>query len=342
MIKIAVDAMGSDNSPQSEVEGAVQAARAWAVSIVLVGKEPVLTPLLKQNGGDGLAIEVHHASQVVLMDEPPAVALWKKRYSSVRVAAELVRAGKASGLVSAGNTGAVMAISKTVMGVLQGVDRPALAAVVPTLTGHAVLLDVGANVACKPHHLVQFAIMGHLFSKKIVGIASPRVGLMSVGEEESKGNELTKEVHKYLKKISLNFIGNVEGRDLYNGRADVIVCDGFTGNVALKTSEGLIEAVLKLLGDELSSNLQAKVGAFLTQQSFKRLKKRLDYSEYGGAPLIGLQGVTIICHGRSSSNAIKNAIRVAKEYAESQVNAKLEAELSQLNATAGSNSSAWV
>jgi glycerol-3-phosphate acyltransferase PlsX len=342
MIKIAVDAMGSDNSPQSEVEGAVQAARAWAVSIVLVGKEPVLTPLLKQNGGDGLAIEVHHASQVVLMDEPPAVALRKKRDSSVRVAAELVRAGKASGLVSAGNTGAVMAISKTVMGVLQGVDRPALAAVVPTLTGHAVLLDVGANVACKPHHLVQFAIMGHLFSKKIVGIASPRVGLMSVGEEESKGNELTKEVHKYLKKISLNFIGNVEGRDLYNGRADVIVCDGFTGNVALKTSEGLIEAVLKLLGDELSSNLQAKVGAFLTQQSFKRLKKRLDYSEYGGAPLIGLRGVTIICHGRSSSNAIKNAIRVAKEYAESQVNAKLEAELSQLNATAGSNSSAWV
>jgi phosphate acyltransferase len=342
MIKIAVDAMGSDNSPQSEVEGAVQAARAWAVSIVLVGKEPILTPLLKQNGGDGLAIEIHNASQVVLMDEPPAVALRKKRDSSVRVAAELVRAGKASGLVSAGNTGAVMAISKTVMGVLHGVDRPALAAVVPTLTGHAVLLDVGANVACKPHHLVQFAIMGHLFSKKIVGISSPRVGLMSVGEEESKGNELTKEVHKNLKKISLNFIGNVEGRDLYNGRADVIVCDGFTGNVALKTSEGLIEAVLKLLSDELSSNLQAKVGALLTQQSFKRLKKRLDYSEYGGAPLIGLRGVTIICHGRSSSNAIKNAIRIAKEYAESQVNTKLEAELSQLNATAGFNSSAWV
>jgi phosphate acyltransferase len=342
MIKIAVDAMGSDNSPQSEVEGAVQAARAWAVSIVLVGKEPILTPLLKQNGGDGLAIEIQNASQVVLMDEPPAVALRKKRDSSVRVAAELVRAGKASGLVSAGNTGAVMAISKTVMGVLQGVDRPALAAVVPTLTGHAVLLDVGANVACKPHHLVQFAIMGHLFSKKIVGISSPRVGLMSVGEEESKGNELTKEVHKNLKKISLNFIGNVEGRDLYNGRADVIVCDGFTGNVALKTSEGLIEAVLKLLSDELSSNLQAKVGALLTQQSFKRLKKRLDYSEYGGAPLIGLRGVTIICHGRSSSNAIKNAIRVTKEYAESQVNTTLEAELSQLNATAGFNSSAWV
>ena len=188
-----------------------------------------------------------------------------------------------------------------------------------------------ANVACKPHHLVQFAVMGHLFSKKIVGIESPRVGLMSVGEEETKGNDLTKEVHQALKKLHFNFIGNVEGRDIYNGRADVIVCDGFTGNVALKTSEGMIEAVLKLLKDELSSNLQAKLGAFLSQQSFKRLKKRLDYSEYGGAPLLGLHGVSIICHGRSSSNAIKNAIRVAKDFAENQVNTKLEYELNQIN-----------
>jgi len=202
--------------------------------------------------------------------------------------------------------------------------------VLPSLKGHAVLLDVGANVSCKPHHLVQFAVMGHLFSRKIVGVANPRVGLMSVGEEESKGTDLTKVVHKALKELQLNFIGNVEGRDIYNGRADVIVCDGFTGNVALKTSEGLIEAVLKLLRDELSSNLQAKLGALLSQQSFKRLKKRLDYSEYGGAPLLGLKGVSIICHGRSSSNAIKNAIRVAKEFAENQINAKLEAELGQL------------
>jgi glycerol-3-phosphate acyltransferase PlsX len=206
-----------------------------------------------------------------------------------------------------------------------------LAAILPTLGGHAVLLDVGANVACKPHHLVQFAVMGDLFSKKIVGVSSPRVGLMSVGEEESKGNELTKEVHKVLKQLHLNFIGNVEGRDIYNGRADVIVCDGFTGNVALKTSEGLIEAVLKLLKDELSRNVKAKLGALLSQQSFKRLKKRLDYSEYGGAPLIGLRGVSIICHGRSSSNAIKNAVRVAKEFAENQVNAKIEAELGHLD-----------
>jgi glycerol-3-phosphate acyltransferase PlsX len=294
MIKIAVDSMGSDNSPFSEVEGAVQAARAYDVRVILVGKEPVIAPLLKEAGGQDLPIEIHNATQVISMDEAPT-------------------------------------ISKMVFGSVPGVDRPALATVLPTLAGHAVLLDVGANVTCKPHHLLQFAVMGHLFSKKIVGVASPRVGLMSVGEEESKGNELTKEVHKALKQLHLNFIGNVEGRDIYNGRADVIVCDGFTGNVALKTSEGLIEAVLKLLRDELSRNLQAKLGALLSQRSFKRLKKRLDYSEYGGAPLLGLRGVSIICHGRSSSNAIKNAIRVAKEFSENQVNAVLEAELSQID-----------
>jgi glycerol-3-phosphate acyltransferase PlsX len=339
MIKIAVDAMGSDHAPHSEVTGAVEAARAYGVHVILVGREPELAPLLKSSGGAALPIEIRHATQVVEMAEAPAVALRKKRDSSVRVAAELVRDGVASGLVSAGNTGAVMAIAKTVIGLQPGVDRPALAAVLPTLTGWAVLLDVGANVTCKPHHLLQFAIMGHLFSKRIVGVASPRVGLLSVGEEESKGNDLIKEVHKTLKlslkKLSLNFIGNVEGRDLYSGRVDVVVCDGFTGNVALKTSEGLIEAVLKLLRDELSSNLQAKLGALLSQQSFKRLKKRLDYSEYGGAPLLGLRGVTIICHGRSSANAIKNAIRVAKEFSESQVSSKLEAELSVLDGYSG-------
>ncbi len=334
MIKIAVDGMGSDSAPHSEIEGAIHAAREYGVQVILVGKEPLLEPLLREKGGAGLPIEIRNATQVVAMDEAPSAALRRKRDSSLRVAADLVREGAASGIVSAGNTGAVMAICKMVIGVVPGVDRPALAAVVPTLIGHAVLLDVGANVECKPHQLVQFAIMGHLFSKQIVGTTTPRVGLMSVGEEESKGNDLTKEVHRTLKETHLNFIGNVEGRDIYNGRADVIVCDGFTGNVALKTSEGLIEAVLKLLKDELSSNLQAKVGALLSKQSFKRLKKRLDYSEYGGAPLIGLRGVSIICHGRSSGNAIKNAIRVAKEFAENQVNAKLEAELAQLGSYA--------
>lgn len=331
MIKIAVDSMGSDNSPISEVEGSVQAAKDYGVSVILVGKEPVLTPILREAGGNGLPIEIRNATQVITMEEPPAVALRRKKDSSMRIAAELVRDKTASGLVSAGNTGAVMAISKVVFGAVPGVDRPALAAILPTLAGHAVLLDVGANVSCKPQHLMQFAVMGHLFSKKIIGIDSPRVGLMSVGEEESKGNELTKEVHKGLKKLHLNFIGNVEGRDIFNGRADVIVCDGFTGNVALKTSEGLIEAAVKLLKDELSRNLQVKLGALLSQKSFERLKKRLDYSEYGGALLLGLRGVTIICHGRSSSNAIKNAIRVAKEFAENQVNTKIETELNQID-----------
>lgn len=331
MIKIAVDSMGSDNAPFSEVEGAVMAARAYKVAVILVGKESLLAPLLKEAGGEGLPIEIRNATEVVAMDESPVAALRRKRDSSIRVAADLVRDGLASGLVSAGNTGAVMATSKMVFGTVPGVDRPALSTVLPTLKGHAVLLDVGANIACKPHHLIQFAVMGHLFSKKIIGVASPRVGLMSVGEEECKGNDLTKEVHRELKRLKLNFIGNVEGRDLYNGRADVIVCDGFTGNVALKTSEGLIEAVLKLLREELSRNLQAKLGALLSQQSFKRLKKRLDYSEYGGAPLLGLRGATIICHGRSSPNAIKNAIRVAKEFSDNQVNTMLEAELSQVD-----------
>ncbi|MDR0310573.1 MAG: phosphate acyltransferase PlsX, partial [Acidobacteriota bacterium] len=250
--------------------------------------------------------------------------------SSIRIAADLVRSGEAVGLVSAGNTGAVMATSKMVLGTVPGVDRPALATVLPTLTGYSVMLDVGANVACKPHHLVQFAVMGHLFSKNIVGIASPKIGLMSVGEEESKGNELVREVHQTLKRVNLNFIGNVEGRDIYNGRADVIVCDGFTGNVALKTSEGLIEAILKLLKEELTKNMQARLGAALSRQAFQRLKKRLDYSEYGGAPLLGLRGASIICHGRSNANAIKNAIRVAKDFAENQVAAGMAAELARI------------
>jgi glycerol-3-phosphate acyltransferase PlsX len=327
MIRIAVDAMGSDNSPRSEVDGAIAAAKAYGVHVVLVGREEAVRPLLRARGGDGLAIEVQHAEQTIGMDEAPATALRRKKDSSIHGAAELVKEGRASGLVSAGNTGAVMAISKVLIGVVPGVDRPSLATVVPTLAGHAVLLDVGANLSCKPHHLVQFALMGNLFCREIVGTPSPRLGLMSVGEEEGKGTDLIKEVHQALKGLDLNFIGNVEGRDIYSGKADVIVCDGFTGNVALKTSEGLIEAVLTLLREELSKNLQAKVGAFLTRDSFRRLKKRLDYSEYGGAPLLGLREVCIICHGRSSANAIKNAIRVAKEFVENQVNARLEEEI---------------
>jgi len=335
MITIAVDGMGSDHSPASEIEGVVAAVKAWNVRIILTGRESVLRPLLYKAGGDSMPIEIRNAEEVVAMDEPPTAALRKKKNSSIRVAADLVHNGEAAGLVSAGNTGAVMATSKMIFGMVPGADRPALAAVLPTLTGHSVMLDVGANVECKPRHLVQFAIMGHLFSKKIIGVASPRVGLMSVGEEESKGNDLVKEVHHSLKKVNLNFIGNIEGRDIYNGRADVIVCDGFTGNVALKTSEGLIEAVLKLMKEELTRNMQARLGAALSRQAFRRLKKRLDYSEYGGAPLLGLRGASIICHGRSNGNAIKNAIRVAKDFAEYKVDAMLATELNRIDADNG-------
>ena len=334
MITIAVDGMGTDHSPASEIEGVVAAVKAWKVRIFLVGKESVLRPLLDKAGGSPLPIEIRNAEEVVTMDEPPTAALRKKKNSSIRIAADLVRKGEAVGLVSAGNTGAVMATTKMVFGMVPGVDRPALATVLPTLTGYSVMLDVGANVTCKPHHLVQFAVMGHLFSRKIVGVTSPRVGLMSVGEEESKGNDLVKEVHKTLKRINLNFIGNVEGRDIFNGRVDVIVCDGFTGNVALKTSEGLVDAMLKLMKEELTRNMQARLGAALSRQAFRRLKKRLDYSEYGGAPLLGLRGASIICHGRSNGNAIKNAIRVAKDFAENQVDAMLAAELNRIGADA--------
>jgi len=330
MNTIVVDAMGSDNAPYSEVEGVVQAVREFSLAAVLVGREDVLKKVLREKDADGLPIRIQNASEVIGMDESAATAVRKKKDSSIHAACRLVREGTAQGMVSAGNTGAVMAISKLIMGTLESVDRPALAAVLPTKTGASVLIDVGANVDCKPHQMVQFAIMGHIYSKNILHKAKPTIGLMSIGEEKSKGNELTKEVYEILSASKLNFVGNVEGRDVYDGKIDVIVCDGFTGNVALKISEGLIEAVLILLKEELSRNWSTKVGALLTQQSFRALKRKLDYSEYGGAPLLGVRGVSIICHGRSNSNAIKNAVRVAHEFCALRVNERIQQEISQL------------
>jgi glycerol-3-phosphate acyltransferase PlsX len=270
-------------------------------------------------------LEVVHASEVVTMDDAAAKAFRRKRDSSIRVAARLVREGKADGLISGGNTGAVMTTVKIVLGMLEGVDRPALAAVFPTSQGKAaVLLDVGANVDCKPHHLAQFAVMGEVYYRVIFGVENPRVGLLSIGEEEHKGNDLTREALALLKQLPANFVGNVEGRDLYNGRVEVIVCDGFIGNVALKISEGLIEAVSSLLKEALSSTLSSKVGYVLSRRAFQNFKKRVDYSEYGGAPLLGVRGVCIICHGGSNANAIKNAIRVAAEFAKGKVNENIE------------------
>ncbi len=328
MRRIAVDAMGTDAAPQPEVEGAILAARERLAEILLVGPEERLKRELARRGERCPGVEVVHASEAVTMKDAAAKVFRRKRDSSIRVAARLVREGKADGLISAGNTGAVMTTVKIVLGMLEGVDRPALAAVFPTSQEKAaVLLDVGANVDCKPQHLEQFAVMGEIYYRVIFGAERPRVGLLSIGEEEHKGNDLTRESLHLLKQLPLNFVGNVEGRDLYNGRVEVIVCDGFIGNVALKISEGLIEVISRLLKEALSSTLSSKVGYVLSRKAFQNFKKRVDYSEYGGAPLLGVRGVCIICHGGSNANAIKNAIRVAAEFAEGRVNEKIEREL---------------
>src|SRR3989454_525419 len=307
-IKIAVDAMGSDQAPAVEVEGAVQAAAEYGIPIVLVGQEDRVHDQLRKHDTANLPIEVVHASEIITMEESAATAARKKKDSSIRVAARLMRDTGISGIVSAGNTGAVMASVKMVLGTLPVVDRPALSTVLPTQKGKpAILLDVGANVDCKPHHLEQFAIMGDVYSRAIFGIRRPRVGLLSIGEEDSKGNELTKEAFTLLKRVRINFIGNVEGRDIFKGDVDVIVCDGFTGNVALKLSEGLYEAFASMLKQELQKTISAQIGAILAQNAFRQFRHRLDYSEYGGAPLRGIQGRTVGFPGPSDATAEKKS-----------------------------------
>jgi glycerol-3-phosphate acyltransferase PlsX len=332
--KIAVDAMGGDHAPEAEIEGAILASAQFGIPIVLVGQEEKIREFLGKHDTGGLSIEVVHASEVITMDESAATAARKKKDSSIRVAARLMREHGVSGVVSAGNTGAVMATVKMVLGTLPVVDRPALSTVLPTQKGKpAILLDVGANVDCKPHHLEQFAVMGDIYSRSIFGIRRPRVGLLSIGEEDSKGNELTKEAFKSLKQAPINFIGNVEGRDIFKGEIDVIVCDGFTGNVALKLSEGLIETFATMLRQELEKTIAAKVGYILAEKAFRAFRRRLDYSEYGGAPLLGMNGITIVCHGRSNANAIKNAIRVAHDFSKNNVNQVIETEFRKLGIT---------
>ncbi|MBV8207337.1 MAG: phosphate acyltransferase PlsX [Acidobacteria bacterium] len=331
---IALDAMGSDRAPKPEVEGAILACRDYNVEAVLVGPEAQLRPALAAHPASaGLPISIVNASEVIGMQDKAAQAVRAKKDSSMRVGLRLVRDGKASGFVSAGNTGAVMATAKMVLGTVPGVDRPGLAAVFPTAAGTAaLLLDVGANVDSKPQNLEQFAVMGEVYYRSILGNARPRVGLLSIGEEESKGNELTREAYKLLKQQPFNFVGNVEGRDLYNGKLDVIVCDGFVGNVALKISEGMVEAVRFLLKESLRATITRQVGFLISRRAFEDFKKRLDYSEYGGAPLLGVKGVCIVGHGSSNSNAIKNAIRVAAEGARFDINAKIEQELARTKA----------
>jgi phosphate acyltransferase len=330
MVTIALDAMGGDQFPKPEIEGALEAAAVFGVKVILVGREDILYKELNRHPQwRALPIEIKHASEQVTMEDSAGKAVRAKKDSSIRVASRLVREGLAQGLVSAGNTGAVMATAKLVQGMLPGVDRPALASAFPTLSGTpAVMIDVGANVDCSPKMLAQFAVMGNIYSRVIFKTEEPRVGLLSIGEEEHKGNALTHDALPLLKSLKhLNFIGNVEGRDVYTGEVDVIVCDGFVGNVALKVSEGLVDVIRQLLKKSLQASVARKVGAYLAQGAFNEFKKRVDYSESGGAPLLGLNGICVICHGRSNAKAIKNAVRVAKEFAEGRINERIATEL---------------
>lgn len=336
---IALDAMGSDKAPKPEIEGALQAARHHGVRVLLVGPEERLrADLERYPGARRLPIEVVHASEVITMEDK-VDAIRGKRDSSIRVGLRLVREGRANGFVTAGNTGAAMATAKIVLGAVRGVDRPALAAVFPTAPGNpAMLLDVGANVDCTAENLEQFAVMGDIYFRamygKRPGTAGPRVGLLSIGEEETKGNDLTREAFQLLKQLPLNFVGNVEGRDLYNGQVDVIVADGFVGNVALKISEGVANLVRTALKESLKATITRQVGALLSRSAFTDFKKRLDHTEYGGAPLLGLKGICIITHGSSNANAMKNAVRVAAEFSQRGINDSIEHGLALLHPVA--------
>ncbi|HKV78263.1 MAG TPA: phosphate acyltransferase PlsX [Candidatus Sulfotelmatobacter sp.] len=332
---IALDAMGSDRAPKPEIEGAIHAARQYGVRVLLVGPEAVVKPELQRHlTAARLPIEVVHASEYITMEDK-VEAIRAKRDNSMRVGLRLVREGQANGFVTAGNTGAAMATAKIVLGAVPGLDRPALAAVFPTAPGNpAMLLDVGANVDCTAQNLEQFAVMGDVYFRamfgKRAGTSGPRVGLLSIGEEEGKGNDLTREAFQLLKQLPLNFVGNVEGRDLYNGKVDVIVADGFVGNVALKISEGVANLVRTALKESLKATITRQVGALLSRSAFTDFKKRLDHTEYGGAPLLGVRGVCIITHGSSNANAMKNAVRVAAEFSKRGINDSIERGLASL------------
>jgi phosphate acyltransferase len=341
---IALDAMGSDRAPKPEIEGAIHAARSFGIRVLLVGPEATLKAELERHpSAASLPLEIVHASEVITMEDKAVQAVRAKRDSSMRVGLRLVREGRAAGFVTAGNTGAAMASAKMVLGALRGVDRPALAAVFPTAPGTAaILLDVGANVDCKPHHLQQFAVMGEIYFRSIFGQPGfgrssfatsrpPRVGLLSIGEEDTKGNDLTRDAFPLLRQLPLNFIGNVEGRDLFNGHVDVIVADGFVGNVALKVSEGVANLVRTVLKESLRSTITRQVGYILSRSAFSDFKKRIDHTEYGGAPLLGVKGACIITHGSSNANAIKNALRVAAEFSDRHINASIEQGLAALH-----------
>jgi glycerol-3-phosphate acyltransferase PlsX len=325
-MRIAVDAMGGDFGPKATVPGALRAAEDFGVDILLVGLEGAVRREVARQGPLGPRITIVNAPEEIGMGEG-LLAFRRKKASSIRVGAQLVKEGRADAFVSMGNTGAVVYISRDVLGALKGVDRPALALLVPGLEGPTLLLDVGANANCQPHNLVQFALMGKIFMEAVVGLKDPRIGLMSIGEEKGKGNDLVKEAFDRLQEAPLRFTGNVEGKDLFSSVADVIVSDGFTGNVALKVSEGVVQSVLSMARHEITKNIFAKLGYLLMKRHLKKVFKKVDYSEYGGAQLLGVDGVCVIGHGRSNPVAVRNAIDRAREFVAGGVQAKIQAEI---------------
>ncbi|MFZ5760392.1 MAG: phosphate acyltransferase PlsX [Thermodesulfobacteriota bacterium] len=332
-MRIALDAMGSDRGPAEMVAGAALAVQAEDVRVTLIGNEQEIRAAVAAEGIAEL-VDIVPATQIVTMNDSPIEAIRKKKDSSIVVAFELLKKGQVDAVVSPGNSGAVMAAAIKFLGRLKDVSRPGIASVFPTLKGPVVVMDVGANVDCRPKHLLQFAIMASAFSRVMFGLESPRVGLLSIGEEGGKGNALVKSTHGLLAASPLNYIGNVEGRDTFTGDVDVIVCDGFVGNVCLKLSEGLAEAILSMLRDEISKTMKAKLGYYLARDAFMNFRKRVDYAEYGGAPLLGLNGTGVICHGRSNRLAIKNAIRVADELVRNRVNDHILTMLEHTGTTA--------
>jgi phosphate acyltransferase len=319
MLRIAVDAMGGDHAPQVVVEGAVLAAQDFGAEIVLVGDQHAVERELADRSIKLASLRVVHAAERIAMDESPSSAL-KRKDSSMKIAFEMMKRGEVQAVVSAGNSGAMMATGMFIMGRLPQVARPAILIVVPSLARGTVIIDAGANVDCKPLHLVQFAFMGAVYAEKVLGITQPRIGLLSNGEEEAKGNDLTRAVSQQLSATSLDYIGYVEGRDVFTGKVDVIVCDGFTGNIALKSMEGVASFATEVLKQAFQKSLSSRLGYALSRNSLREAYRRLDYAEYGGAPLLGLEGVGIVAHGGSSPRAIKNAIRVASEAVQQDVN----------------------
>jgi glycerol-3-phosphate acyltransferase PlsX len=322
-MKIAVDAMGGDYAPAVVIDGAVAAAKQYAAQITLVGDENKINSLLKKPGYRGEHISVYPTQEVIGMSEPAAASVRKKRDSSIVVGLNLVKEGLADAFVSVGNTGAVVCAATLSLGLLPGIERPGIAILVPTLKGISLIIDVGANIDPKPIQLLQYGIMSDAYFRYILNRTNPQVGLLNIGEEESKGTEFVKETHELFEKSRLNFLGNVEGKDLFSGKCDIIVCDGFVGNVALKVTESVAETMQIFLKKHLLSNILGKIGLLFLKPNLSRFKKELDYSEYGGAPLLGVNGVVIIGHGRSNANAIKNAIRVANEEVERNFNEQI-------------------